>query len=76
MLRKKYIPALKQTKREKSRERDFNQNKQKIKSFHLQLKIPQRTYCRAFWYMPNTDTNNQNTVDSLLTDTSIRRTPL
>ena len=25
--------------------------------------------------MPNTDTNNQNTVDSLLTDTSVKRTP-
>ena len=40
MLREKYIPALKQTKREKSRERDFNQNKQKIKSFHLPTENP------------------------------------
>ena len=59
MLRKKYIPALKQLKRKKSRERDFNQNKQKTKSFHLPTENPQRTYCTAFWYMPNTDTNNQ-----------------
>ena len=73
MLRKKYIPALKQPKRKKRKERYFNQNKQKIKSLHLPTENPQANVLQGFLVHAEHRHNNQNTV--LLTDTSVKRTP-